>query len=149
MGGEGWKWYNRCCFLLQIFLILFCTPLHILFGKKEKTREKKRKKCCRNKQWSNLPIFQISLPSFMAHDYRFEFLILFTFKLLESGLSQIFPTKASFLLVYHCVPYHPHFFRSQSLVSWLVCTFCSIYGQVNASVKYTSPSFAVCPVFFA
>lgn len=47
-GGGGDKSRIKSCSLLQIFLILFCAPLYILFGKKKKKkkRREKRKKCC-------------------------------------------------------------------------------------------------------
>lgn len=58
--GGGVKSRIKSCSLLQIILILFCTPLYILFGKekRKRKREKRERNAVENKQQNNPPIFQ-------------------------------------------------------------------------------------------
>lgn len=84
----------RGCFLLQIFPILFCIPLHILFEKKEKKKGRKKKEML----WkiSNKAVhqfFKSPCQSFMAHNYQSGLFMSFRRKLLEPGLGQIFHTQ--------------------------------------------------------
>lgn len=125
-GGEGGI---SGCFLLQIFLILFCTPSHIVIGQVGTKRREKRNSVGK-KQLSKPPIFQISLPKVAGRWLPPEFLILFRLKFLEARLSPIFHTKFPFLLIYHCVSYHPLLFPFP-VISFLIRLHFLLHLQVS------------------